>query len=225
MTKPKQLTFPWSRKFSSQIDNYYFDINNESLKNSLFETNDLIISGSNAVGKTFILQAICNFYTQKNKTSLYIPLKDVSNLGAEILDSLENIHLICFDDIDQIQKDRQWEVAIFNLVNACLISGSRIILSTKYRIHELQFNLLDLESRIKKFEYCELKHVEDKNLKNALLFISNKRSITLGPKEIDYLLTYTKRSLKSLIDILDQLDELSMQLKRRITIPLIKKII
>ena len=38
-------------------------------------------------------------------------------------------------------------------------------------------------------------------------------------------LTYTERSISSLTNILNKLDELSIQQKRKITIPLIKEII
>ncbi len=50
------------------------------------------------------------------------------------------------------------------------------------------------------------------------------RSINLGENEIKYLITYSKRSISELISIINKLDDLSMQLKRRITIPLIKKL-
>ena len=53
----------------------------------------------------------------------------------------------------------------------------------------------------------------------------NLRSINLGDKEINYLVTYTKRNMSDLVEIINKLDQLSMELKRKITIPLIKEII
>jgi chromosomal replication initiation ATPase DnaA len=47
----------------------------------------------------------------------------------------------------------------------------------------------------------------------------------LGDKEINYLVTYTKRNMSDLIEIIGKLDQLSMELKRKITVPLIKEII
>jgi DnaA family protein len=67
--------------------------------------------------------------------------------------------------------------------------------------------------------------VKEDKLPEAIKFIANLRSINLGDKEIKYLLTYSNRSMSSLLDAINKLDELSMQLKRKITIPLIKEII
>jgi chromosomal replication initiation ATPase DnaA len=47
----------------------------------------------------------------------------------------------------------------------------------------------------------------------------------LGDKEAQYLLTYVNRNISDLVQILESLDQLSMEMKRRITIPLIKKVI
>ena len=66
--------------------------------------------------------------------------------------------------------------------------------------------------------------VKSRNLPKAIKFIADMRSINLGENEIKYLITYSKRSISELISIINKLDDLSMQLKRRITIPLIKKL-
>jgi DnaA family protein len=47
----------------------------------------------------------------------------------------------------------------------------------------------------------------------------------LGDKEAQYLLTYANRNISDLVQILESLDQLSMEMKRRITIPLIKEVI
>ena len=83
----------------------------------------------------------------------------------------------------------------------------------------------DLSSRIKKIDHIELYPISDANLPEAIRFVSHLRSINLGDKEINYLVTYSKRNISNLIEIINKLDQLSMELKRRITIPLIKEII
>jgi chromosomal replication initiation ATPase DnaA len=70
----------------------------------------------------------------------------------------------------------------------------------------LQIGLPDLESRIKKLNSFEMKPVQDVYLKEALLHISEFRSINLGEKEVKYLLGYTKRNLSDLVSILERLD-------------------
>ena len=89
----------------------------------------------------------------------------------------------------------------------------------------INFSLNDLKSRVRKIDQIEVFPINDSNLSSAFEEISKHRSIIIGDKELNYLLTYTERSISSLTNILNKLDELSIQQKRKITIPLIKEII
>jgi DnaA family protein len=60
---------------------------------------------------------------------------------------------------------------------------------------------------------------------DALKNIAKLSSISLGDREAQYLITYTKRNMSDLVKILESLDQLSMENKRRITIPLIKELL
>ena len=89
----------------------------------------------------------------------------------------------------------------------------------------MNFSLPDLESRLRKLNSYELLPIHQDNLLEALKFIAKLRSIDLGDKEAQYLLTYAKRNISDLVGILESLDQLSMEMKRRITIPLIKELL
>lgn len=226
MNNPKQLTFPWSKPNKSTFNDFYFDNKNLELKKSLLEgDDDLFLYGIKQSGKSFLLQAICNLFASKNKSSLYIPISEVKKYGTNFIDSLDSLDLVCIDDIDLIHSDQEWEVAIFNLINDCLISGCRLIFSSALNPSSIEFELIDLISRIKKIDHVELFPVSEDNLFDAINFICNIRSINLGDREINYLITYSKRNIADLMDIINKLDNLSMQLKRKITVPLIKEII
>ena len=228
MNKPKQLTFPWSKVNKSSMLGFYTSQENIHLISLLKDSNfidDLFIYGTKESGKTFLLQAICNSYSSMNKSSLYVPLKKVMNYGVEIFESLENIDLICIDGIEQVISKLEWEKEIFNLINKALISKSRLILTSSKNLKSLNFSLPDLESRIKKIQSYELHPIDDKDLLDALKYISQFKSINLGDKEAKYLVTYSQRDISNLVQILESLDQLSMEMKRKITIPLIKEVI
>ena len=226
MNKPKQLTFPWIKQSLASFDDFYFDLKNFGLKKNLLEEDDdLFLYGIKKSGKSFLLQSVCNFYASKNKSSLYIPIAEVMKYGISFMDSLDNLDVICIDDIDLINSNKEWEIAIFNLINDCLISKCRLIFSSSFNPSSIKFDLKDLISRIKKMNHVELFPVSDDKLNDALNFICNLRSINLGEKEINYLVTYSKRNISDLINIINKLDKTSMQLKRKITVPLIKEVI
>lgn len=224
MSNPKQLTFPWEKNFKSSVKGFYCDPNNKKLFEELinFDGDDVFMYGTNNIGKTYLLQAICNYYNSDSRSSLYIPLMDVKNYDTAIIDNVSSLDLVCIDGLDQIANNSEWEIALFNLINSSLNTECRLIFSANFTNKTLQFGLPDFESRIKKLNSFEMTPVQDLYLKEALLHISEFRSINLGEKEIKYLLGYTKRNLSDLVSILERLDSLSMELKRKITIPLIK---
>ena len=228
MNKPKQLTFPWNKVNKSSLEGFYTSQENSHLVSILKDTNfsdDLFIYGTKESGKTFLLQALCNSYSSMSKSSSYIPLNKAMNYGVEIFESLENMNLICVDDIEEAISKIEWEKAIFNLINKALISKSRLILSSSQDLKSLNFALPDLESRIRKIQSFELYPINDKDIFDALKYISKLTSINLGDKEAKYLLTYSQRNISNLVQILESLDQLSMEMKRKITIPLIKEVI
>jgi len=228
MNKPKQLTFPWNKFNRSTLDGFYISDQNSHLISLLKDNNfldDLYIYGTKESGKTFLLQAMCNFYNSNKKSSVYIPLKRALDYGVDIFEALEDIDLICLDGIEEIITDIEWEKAIFNLINKSLISGCRLILTSSKDLNSLNFTLPDLESRIRKIQSFELFPIDDKDIIDALMHISKLTSINLGDKEAKYLVTYSKRNITNLVHILESLDQLSMEMKRKITIPLIKEVI
>ena len=225
VSKSKQLIFQWNKANKSRFDDFYFDSLNEKVKDSLINSGDIYLYGLNKTGKTYLLQSLCNYYSNEGKTSLFIPLKEAKNLGSEITDSLEDLDLICLDDIDLIAGDRRWEIAIFNLINNCLLTNCRIIFCSSLNLSNINFELEDLVSRIKKINSIEIFPVNERNLPNAIKFIAYTKSINLGKREIDYLIRYSERSIYSLVKIVEKLDKTSLELKRKITIPLIKEVI
>tara|TARA_B100001939_G_scaffold32995_1_gene25668 strand:- start:71 stop:757 length:687 start_codon:yes stop_codon:yes gene_type:complete len=228
MNKPKQLTFPWNKVNKSSLEGFFTSQENSHLLSLLKDSDfldDLFIYGTKESGKTFLLQAMCNSYSSVSKSSLYIPLKKVMNYGVEIFESLENIDLICVDGIEEAISKIEWEKAIFNLINKALISETRLILTSSKDLKSLNFSLPDLESRIRKIQSYELHPLNDKDIFDALKYISKLTSINLGDKEAKYLVTYSQRNISNLVHILESLDQLSMEMKRKITIPLIKEVI
>ena len=228
MNKPKQLTFPWNKVNKSSLEGFFTSQENSHLLSLLKDSDfldDLFIYGTKESGKTFLLQAMCNSYSSVSKSSLYIPLKMVMNYGVEIFESLENIDLICIDGIEEVISKIEWEKAIFNLINKALISETRLILTSSKDLKSLNFLLPDLESRIRKIQSYELHPINDKDIFDALKYISKLTSINLGDKEARYLVTYSQRNISNLVHILESLDQLSMEMKRKITIPLIKEVI
>ena len=95
-----------------------------------------------------------------------------------------------------------------------------------------KINQIPINPNIKNTDNKEISFLkncrDDKSIKfafDALKYISKLTSINLGDKEAKYLVTYSQRNISNLVNILESLDQLSMEMKRKITIPLIKEVI
>ena len=228
MSNPKQLTFPWNKENKSSFDSFYttklnkqllFLLKDEALKE------DLLIYGAKDSGKTYLLQALCNQFNNQGKSSFFLPMRQAIELSVDILDSLENIELVCIDGIESLVGNKAWEIGLFNLINRSFNSNNRLIFTSAKNIDGMNFELKDLDSRLRKIQSHELHSLADDDILYALKHIANFRCIELGSKEAQYLLTYADRNISDLVKILESLDQLSMEMKRKITIPLIKEVI
>ena len=227
MNNPQQLTFPWSAKPKLIFRDFYTNEENLNLVIDLKdqEAGDIIIQASLNSGKSHLLQSLCNFYNEIGKTSFYLPIKTALDYDPSLLDSINKIDLVCIDDIDFVAKNDEWERAIFNLINQCQQSKSRIIFSLADSIDIVGFNLSDLLSRLKKLLKYNVANLDDEDIEAAINLIIEHNSINVGDKEINYILNHAKRDIAYLKQILFKLDEYSLSTKKKITIPLIKEII
>ena len=228
MNSPKQLTFPWNKSFHSSFEGFYIDPKNKqliSILENISINENMYIYGLKNSGKTYLLQSLCNKYSKNNKSSLFLPLMDVIKYGVEIIDSIENMDLVCIDGLEAVSQNKEWEIGLFNLINNAQQTGCRLVFTSSSEEGAINFSLADLDSRIRKFQSHEIFPISDDHLLKALKKITNLRSISLGEKEAQYLITYTKRNIADLTIILESLDQLSMENKRRITIPLIKELL
>ena len=146
------------------------------------------------------------------------------NMGIEIFQDLASLDVICIDDLQLILASRDWEKALFNLINECQQSCCSLIFSLgDTQALDKVTKLPDLLSRIKRMEFMILREVQNDQLEQALGFVSKKLDIKIEKAELDFLLKHQTRKFSNLVENLLSLDQQAASLKRRITIPLIKE--
>ena len=141
MNNPKQLTFPWSKPNKSSFDHFYFDQKNLELKKNLLEgDDDLFLYGIKQSGKSFLLQAVCNLFASKNKSSLYVPISEVKKYGTNFIDSLDDLDVVCIDDGDLntgMTRSTSWSHLVSPMLSpsegpSILTSKSRTMSTTSF---------------------------------------------------------------------------------------------
>jgi len=230
VNNPQQLIFPFKTDQRASFSSFFCTEENSKLINRLEQiitdknSNELIIDGAKSSGKSFLIQSICNELSLANKKLAFIPMIKALDMGVEVLQNLASLDTVCIDDLQCIENNPKWEEAFFHLINECQQANCTLIfsLSSNQPLNDL-LKLPDLLSRIKRMEHMTLKRVDDSNLMNALLFSCKNLEINLEQPELDFLLRYHARDFPMLLEKIILLDQRAGELKRKITIPLIKE--
>ncbi len=181
--------------------------------------------GLSGVGKSHLLHACSSYAAELNQSSLCLSCSELKSLPVEVLDGLEQIDLICLDDIQLIAGDQQWQQAIFDLYNRVVEQNKRILISGDQSAVQLGITLPDLVSRLSWGYTEQVKPLTDDEKIIALQYRASQRGLTLTDEVIKFLLNRLSRSMGSLIESLDILDKASIQEQRKVTIPFIKEMI
>jgi len=178
--------------------------------------------GGTGVGRSHLLQAACLRVEQRGELAVYLPLAEVAEYGPALLDDLEQSELVCLDDLDAIAGDPVWEEALFHLFNRLRDSGRRLLLADASP-REIAVQLPDLKSRLSLSLVFQLQELSDEDKLRALQLRASRRGLNLPDDVGRFILTRGARSMSALFELLDRLDQASLQAQRKLTIPFLKE--
>lgn len=183
--------------------------------------------GSAGVGKTHLLQAVGNYALEKKVNAIYFDmltlLKDPANY--DYLSGLEQIKLLCLDNINVLENNLLLQEKLFYLFNNIRARNHRLIVSANSSPGNLSFSLADLKSRMSWGTAYHIYELNEQQKLVALIFRANQIGLELKPEVAKFLLVRVKRDLGELLAILKKLDRASLAAKRKLTVPFIKEIL
>ena len=182
----------------------------------------LYLWGSDATGKTHLATAAAKMANDNGLAAAFIPLSKATELSPEMLDDIEQMELICLDDIHAIAGNRSWEEALFHLFNRAKEHGSNLIITSDSSPFSLQINLPDLVSRLASGSSYRLAPLDDTAKITLLIDKAKERGMDLSPDTASYILKNYSRNISSLLSFLDQLDQASLAAQRKLTIPFVR---
>ncbi len=187
-------------------------------------TDELIyLWGRQGVGRSHLLQAACLRMEERGELAVYLPLAEVAAHGPAILDNLEQSELVCLDDLEAVAGDAAWEQALFHLFNRLRDAGRRLLLAADSPPRELGVLLPDLQSRLSLALVFQLQPLSDEDKLRALQLRASRRGLNLPDDVGRFILSRGERSMSALFELLDRLDQASLQAQRRLTIPFLKE--
>ncbi|MCK4834366.1 MAG: DnaA regulatory inactivator Hda [Gammaproteobacteria bacterium] len=180
--------------------------------------------GSSGLGKSHLLQASCNLAAKKQRTVCYLTPAEIAGQSTDIFDGLEQIELICLDDIEAWLIDAAWETALFDLINRVRENSSCLMLASAHPLEENFVKLPDLRSRLSWGPVFHLQGITDKEKYQALSYRARQSGLELPENVADYLMQRYPRDMFGLFERLAVLDKASMAMQRKLTIPLVKSV-
>lgn len=185
----------------------------------------LYVYGDEGTGKSHLLLAMAEALQQAGQTVRYVSLSELRVTTPSMLSELQTADVTCLDDLDAIVGERAWEEALFHCFNQIRTRGGRLVVAAMQAPSALSLTLPDLKSRLGSGLIYAL-NLQDDDLKaQALIKQAQSRGLSLADDICRYLLRRYGRDMPSLMSILNQLDQASMQAKRRLTLPFVRQVL
>ena len=209
----EQSYFNYNLKPGLAIDDFFVSTSNKKaysfILNKKIDNKKILLIGPNKSGKTHLGKI-----WQKNNNAI-----SYENNFEIILNYKKNIF------IDDFLKNIN-EEQIFHLINHCSINKLTILLTSNKEVFEHNFLLKDLVSRLKTFNLLRIDLPDDDLIINLIIKLLHDKQIIIKNEEIfHYILKRIERSYAEIFLLIENIDKLSLEKKRELTIPLIKKLL
>lgn len=215
----------------SSLFESFFAQGNASLVEVLRQVNPgdaptcIFLQGADSSGKTHLLQALCVGAGQRNLAVAYLPLRELAQLGPEVLSGCGELDCVCVDDVERIAGRADWERELFALHQRLDERQGRLIVSSTLAPAATGIALADLRSRLGGGLILTLQPLDEQGMIGALQLRAQIRGFDLPLDAAQFLLRRLPRDMKSLCDFLDCLDEASLAAQRRLTVPFVREVV
>jgi DnaA-homolog protein len=219
----KQLIFDIAPPPAPTLDNFVTGPNAEVvaalrglLEGSLPER-FLYLWGGVGSGKSHLLQAFAAASAAQRRRACL-----VREPGLQPDDTLAACDVVLVDDALALNAEGQQR--LFNLINRMRDGSGSLIVTGPYAPTHLNIRP-DLSSRLGQCLVFQVKCLSDADKEQALIAHAQTRGFTLARDVAAYLLRKWQRDLPSLMAVLDELDRYSLEVKRPITLPLVREVL
>ena len=179
-----------------------------------YSPENFVVASSNSEAFNYIK----NFPWKSYALSIYGPQGSGKTYLAHLAASY-GVKII--EDIDE--KTDQLE--LLKLLNSTKESGSYLLITSQIPMKNIGFILPDLTSRLAAIDSIEIKTPDTDLLYLLFARYFAAKQLKVSAEVLNFLSTRIERSFSVATKVVDEIDKLSLEEKRNITIPLVKKLL
>ena len=153
-----------------------------------------------------------------DKNAIYIDCSE--SFPEHILDFIDQVHFISFDNVHLISSKNQ-EI-FFDLYNQARQSQILILVSADSLPSDLEV-MKDIKTRLSLAAVYKLEELNDELIMRVIDSQIGQRNLSINSGVYEYLFKNYSRDLKLLLATLNDLDKASLQAKKAISIPFVRK--
>ena len=170
----------------------------------------LVIIGPSASGKSHLISTLKNKYR----------ILEAEEVNEEKPNILELKDLI-IENIEQINN----HYFFLHIINIVKEKNFKVLLTSRLSINELNIRLEDLKSRLLAYAHSKILLPTDDVLRGIIIKVSKDKGLLLSDNVINFILSHVERSYSVINSLINDLEQLSLIKKKKITVPLVKKLI
>lgn len=179
----------------------------------------LYLWGGEGCGRSHLLRAMVEEFRVRGLAAAYVEAAP----SGEFAPGLEPLDCVAVDDADRLGAEGQ--LALFHLCNRMRESGRGVLLASGGAAPARTGLREDLATRLAWGLVYQVHCLSDEEKAQALARHAAARGFALPREVSEWLLRHGRRDLSWLVAVVDALDRHSLQVKRPVTLPLLREVI
>ncbi len=197
--------------------------------------NPLCIYGDMGVGKTHLLSAIGKEAMSSANDAVIVYVNSKFILAEQekannefdvvsLVKKFNDVDFLIIDDIDEILKKSSIDEKVFHLYNYLMQKGKQLIFSSSIPANQLKFTDQNLKSRLESGLSVKIEKMNDEDKRKVIKKLAKDFEVFIPNNVVDYILSSAPRDFISLYNIVSRINRLSLETKKKITLPLVRNL-
>lgn len=174
----------------------------------------IYLCGPAGCGRTHLVQAVCNAASARGQSTVRIGLQAAERLPLAALDGMENVAVVCVDDLDAVAGEAAWEAALDALFGRLHHVGGGLLVTADRPVAELPH--AGLRGRLEAAMSFALQPLDAAGRAALLAARAGRRGLLLPADVTALLLRHCSDHPARLIAALDTVEQVVLDGRRRL---------